>query len=90
MSPAGAVAADGEARRVDADRGAVRGDPFQRCGDIVEGAGEAGLGGQSVVDMEHRYAGLDGELGAEHVVAVEIAEHPAAAMRIDQCRQFCV
>jgi hypothetical protein len=84
---AGAVAADGEARGVDADRRAVGGHPFQRGHHIVEGAGKARLGCQAIVDMEHRNAGLDRELGAEHVVAVEVAEHPAAAMRIDHRRQ---
>ena len=58
--------------------------------DVVEGAREARLGRQPVVDGEHHDAGLHRELGAEHVVAVEIAEHPAAAMGVHQRRQLGV
>ena len=48
--------------------------------DVVERAGEARLGRQPVVDGEHRDLAFDGDLRGQNIVAVEIAEHPAAAM----------
>ena len=86
----GAVAADRQPARIDADLPAVGGHPLQAGDDIVERAGEAGLGRQPIVDGEDHDAGLDRELRAEHVVAVEIAEHPAAAVGEDQARQLGV
>ena len=73
---------------IDADLPAVGSDPFQAGDDVVERAGKGRLGGEPIVDGEDRDAGLDRELRAEHVVAVEIAEHPAAAMGEDQARQL--
>ena len=85
---AGRVAADRELVGVDADRGAVGPQPLQAAHDIVEGAWEARLGGQAIVDRHHRDAGLDRELRAEHVVTVEVAEHPAATVRVKQAGQL--
>ena len=87
---AGAVAADRQAARVDADRRAVGRDPLQGGHDVVERARKACLGGQAIVDGEDRDAGFDGELGAQRVVAVEVAEHPAATMGVDQAGKLVV
>ena len=42
------------------------------------------LGRKAVVDREHHEARLIGDLPADDVVAVEVADHPAAAMVEDQ------
>ena len=42
------------------------------------------LGRKPVVDREHHEAGLVGDLPADDVIAVEIADHPAAAVVEDE------
>ena len=86
----GAITADREARGVDADRLAIGSHPLQSSHDVLERAGETRFGRQAIVDMEDRNAGFDRELGAKHVVAVEVAEHPAASVGVDQSRQLGV
>ena len=50
------------------------------------GAGEAIFGREAVVDGEHAATRAFGEAAAQHVMAVEIAEHEAAAMEEQDAR----
>ena len=45
------------------------------------------LGRKTVIDRDHLAARLVGERAAERVMRVEIADHPAATMKIDQRRR---
>jgi hypothetical protein len=84
---AGAVAAD--------RRGATRSRPSARHGGAPSGRGEAVvdrgreavLGAHAVVDRDDRAARAVGELAAEHVVGVEVADGPAAAVEVHQHRR---
>ena len=38
------------------------------------------LGGEPIVDGEHQQLAFMGELAADHVMGLDIADHPAAAM----------
>ena len=81
---AGAVAAEREARHIDAPALAVGGEPADRGDAVIEPGRELVLGGQAVVDArDHEAAGL-GEPPAGAVVAVEAADDPAAAVDEDQ------
>ena len=83
---AGAVAADRDARRVDA---VVRRPGQHRLPhehDIVHGRGERMLRGQCVIDREHPAIRPGGQPAAGPVVGVEAADGPAAAVEPDQQR----
>ncbi len=84
---AGAVAADGEPRRIDPERRALPGDPGGRGEAILDRGREFVLGRQAVVDRDDGAAGGIGEMAAERVVRFDIADDPAAAVEIDQHRQ---
>ena len=45
------------------------------------------FGGKPIVHRDHGGAALRGNLAADHVVRVEIADHPSAAVKEDQQRQ---
>ena len=82
---AGAVAADRSgARRRCRARLRVGRDPFRRGDGVVDGGGEFVLGREAIVDRDHDQLALIGELAADDVVGVEIADHPAAAMEEHQ------
>ena len=83
---AGAVAANGKARRVDAERGAVCRNPFGRGDAVLDRGREFVLGRQAVIDRDDRAAGGIGQMAAHRVVAFEIADDPAAAVEKDQRR----
>ena len=53
---------------------------------VVDRGGEGVLGREPVVDREDRDAGVVGEQAAGAVVGVEVAEHPAAAVEVDEQR----
>ena len=66
---------------VDAElRGVIR-DPARGRIGIVDGGGKLVLGGEAIVDGDGDTPGLIGQRPAGHVVAVEIAEHPASAVK---------
>src|SRR6185503_2478844 len=82
-----AVAADRNARRVDLQGLRIPMDELGGKETVVHRRREWVLRGQAIVDREYRAARTDGELPAEHVVRVEVAYGPAAAMEKDQRRQ---
>ena len=82
-----AVAADGDAARVDAQRRASRRAQRVAAHAVVRRGREAVLGAEPVVDRQHRDAGLQRQLAAQHVVRVAVADGPAAAVEVHQQRQ---
>ena len=87
---AGAVAADHQPRRVDAELFGIAGDPFRRRDGVVDGGGKFVLGRQAIIDRDHDQLAFIGELAAHHVVGIEIADHPAAAVKEHQARREAV
>ena len=87
---AGAVAADQKPPRVDAELPCVSSDPC-RCGDgVLDGGGKFMLGGAAVIDGYHDELTFDGQFSAGHVMALEIADHPAAAVEKHQAARQTV
>jgi hypothetical protein len=84
---AGAVAADREPRRIDAERGRMALDPSSGGDAVVDGGWKAMLRPHPVVDRHHRAARAVGELAAQGVVGVEVADDPAPAVKVDERRQ---
>ena len=83
---AGAVAADGDPGRVAPSSAALA--TAQRAGPgVFDGGGEGVLGGEPVVHREDRGPGGVGEEAADPVVGLEVADHPAAAVEIDEQRR---
>ena len=66
-----------------AELGGVRGDPLHGGEAVVGGGREAGLGGVAVVDRHDDRVGALAQVAAERVVGVVAAEHPAAAVEVD-------
>ena len=64
----------------------VTGGPLQRRPCIVDSGGELVLGRQPVVDGDDDRGRRVGECAAELVVALQVADHPAAAVEVDQRR----
>ena len=87
---AGAVAADHQPRGVDAELFGVVGDPFRRRDGVVDGGGKFVLGREPVIDRDHDQLAFVGQLAAHHVVGIEIADHPAAAVKEHQARREAV
>ncbi len=83
---AGAVAAHGHARGLAAELRRVLRSPAEGRRRILHRGGEAMLGRQPVVDREHVHAGVSREEAAGAVVGVEVADHPAAAVVVDEER----
>ena len=65
----------------------VVGDPFCRGDRVIGGGGKFVLGREAVIDRDHDQRACIGELAADDVVGVEIADHPAAAMEEHQRRR---
>ena len=84
---AGAVAADHQPRRVDAELLCVDGDPFRRGDRVIDGGGEFVLGREPVIDGNNDELTFIGQFAAHHVVGIEIADHPAAAVKEHQARR---
>ena len=72
---------------VHAQLGGMGDDPARGRPGVVGGGGEFVLGGQAIVHRDHAGAGLRGELPAEDVMRLQIADHPAAAVEVDVDRQ---
>ena len=82
-----AVAADRQARRIEPERAGLRAHPARGGVGVFDGRGEAVLRRHAVVDRHHRAARAVGQLAAQRVMRVEIADDPAAAVVVDQHRQ---
>ena len=59
---------------------ALVGGPFGRGDAVLDGGGKAVLGRQPIIDGEHQQLAFMGELAADHVMGLDVADHPAAAM----------
>jgi len=55
--------------------------------DVVHGGGKLVLGRQPVIDRDHDQLAFVGQLAAHHVMGIEVADHPAAAMKEHQARR---
>ena len=83
---AGAVAADREAPGIDAEPRCVGGNPPRRGDGILRGGGKFVLGCEPIVDGDDETRGGVGERSADLVVALEVADHPAPAVEVDERR----
>jgi hypothetical protein len=54
---------------------------------VVNGRREPVLRAHAVVHREDRASAQVAQFAAKHVMGVQVANHPAAAMEVDQCRQ---
>ncbi len=81
---AGAVAADAQPGSIDAELFGVVGDPFGRGDGVIDRGGKLVFGREAIIDRYHEQPALVGELAAHHVVGIEIADHPAAAVKEHQ------
>ena len=81
---AGAVAANHEPRCVDAEFLRVGGDPCRRGDGVIDGGRKFMLGRQAIIDGDNDELTFVGQLAAHHIVGIEIADHPAAAMEKHQ------
>ena len=84
---AGAVAADRQARGIDAQLGGVVAHPARGGDAVVHRGREAVLRAHAVVHRHHRAAGGVGQLAAQRVVRVQVADDPAAAVVVHQHRR---
>ena len=83
-SPApGAVPADRDPVRVDAELGGVLGRPGQHGVGVVQGGRERVLGGQPVAHRDHHHAGAVGDPGGPRVLGVQVAHDESAAVQPD-------
>lgn len=81
------VAGHGEARAVQALRGALGGDPLGGGVCLLDGDGVPGLGGTVVLHEDQGGPGSDGQLAHQAVVGAGVAEDPAATVDVEDHRQ---
>jgi hypothetical protein len=81
------VAADGQARGVDVQRLGLRRQPAQRGSGVVQSRREGVFGREAVVHRNDTQASSVGNAPAQAVVAVQVANDPAAAMQEQQTGQ---
>ena len=81
------VAGDGDAVGVELVGGALAHDPLGGRVPLLDRDGIARFGRAVVLDEHDSGAGADGELADESVVRVGVAEHPAAAVHVEDHRQ---
>ena len=79
-----------QTRGIDAELFRMVGGPFGRGDAVLDGGGKAVLGREPVIDGEHQQLAFMGELAADHVMGLEIADHPAAAMEEDEAGRKAV
>ena len=84
---ASAVATDGHAAGVHAQHVGVGLHPMHGGEAVLVGCGEYVLRRHAVVDRDHGTVCGVGDLAADPVMAVEVAQHPAAAVIVDEHRQ---
>ena len=68
----------------------MAGDPCRRGDGVIDGGGKFVLGRQPIIDGDHDELTFVGQLAAHHVMGIEIADHPAAAMKEHQARRETV
>ena len=85
-----AVAADGQLFGIYFQTICVAGNKRESGKAILHGRRKRGLGRFPILHREHRAARAVGERAADDIVRVEIADHPAAAVEIDQRGQHFV
>ena len=78
------VATDREPRGVDTEVGGVLGRPRRRRRRVLDGGWPWRFRRQAVVDREHGMARAVGEGAAHVLVSGDAAEHPPAAMEVDE------
>ena len=83
------VAGDRHPLRVEPVRGALADDPPGGRVALLDRDRVAGLGRAVVLDEHERGAGADGQLAHEPVVRPGVAEHPAAAVHVEDHRAAC-
>jgi hypothetical protein len=79
-----AVAAHSHSPRVEVELVAVRGDPERHGLGVQDRCGERVFGGEAVGNRDDRDTRLARDRAAELIVAVEAADHPAAAVEVDE------
>lgn len=79
-APAGTVACDGDAPRVDVKAGRLSRQPSEGGDGIFDRGRERVLGCEPVVEGEHDRAGILAQRAAQDVVSLNVAENAAAAM----------
>jgi hypothetical protein len=84
-----AVTADGDAVCVDPELAGVLGDVSCRAVGVVGSCRKFVLGREPIVHRYHDAARCIRETAAETIVRVEIADHKAAAVEVDEGRQIC-
>ena len=84
---ASAVTTHGHPSRIDVQAGGVVHHPVKRMQGIVVGGRERVLGGQTVVHRKHGATAGITQLAAQHIVGVDVANHPTTAVVVDQGRQ---
>src|SRR5690606_14310041 len=77
---AGAVAGDDETGELPSQFRRAGGDPARRRLAVVGRGGEGVLGGEAVIDRDHRQIELMGDFGAERMIDLEIADREPAAV----------
>ena len=88
----GAVAADSDALRVDAKLFRIRRHPSCRGVAVGYRRRELVFGGEAIVYRDYDSPGTMCDRGAHYIVRVQITNHPAAAMEVDQggTRRWCI
>src|SRR6185436_5813323 len=81
------IAADGEALRIGAERRCIVADVPEGRDTVVGWRREGMLGRQAIVDRDHLAAALVGESPARRVMGLDVADHEAATVIVDQRRQ---
>lgn len=81
------IAADRKARRVCAEGRRVVADMAEGRDAVVDRRGEGMFRRQAIIDGDHQAAALVGEPATGRIVGIEVADHEAAAVIVDQRRQ---
>src|SRR5262249_33150916 len=84
------VATDCNPHWITVELGCMLGDPLSRGVAIFGRSGELVLWGEAVVYRDHHAACAIGQAPAGGVVAIEVTNHPAAAVKVDQHWEWAV
>ena len=63
---------------------------FGRGDGVIDRGGKFVLGREAIIDRDHDQLAFVGQLAAHHVMGIEIADHPAAAVKEHQARREAV
>src|SRR5579859_7941502 len=58
--------------------------PLHRCIAVLYGSREFVFGGEPVINRDHNTADAVGELAAQHIVRIQVAQYPSPTVEIDQ------